>query len=63
MNIGKTKRIVITLATKGVSELLGISYADALKIVEDSGLELLIEKAPDLMLHYSKEQLVYEVLS
>jgi hypothetical protein len=63
MSIGKTKRIILNLATKGVSELLGISYEDALKIVKESGLEQSIEKAPDLMLHYSKDQLVYEVLS
>lgn len=61
-NIGEIKEEVIRRTVKGLVEYLNIDEKRAIELVEKACIEQMVEEAPDLMLHYSKEQLIYDVL-
>jgi len=61
-NIEELKKRTVSRVVDGLINYLGVTESEAVKLVENAGIEEMVEIAPDLMLHYSKEQLVYDIL-
>jgi hypothetical protein len=54
--------MILSNAENGLVQLTGMSRQEAQLAVKNSTLGVSIDRAPDIVAHYSQEQLVCEVL-
>lgn len=61
-DLDQLKRDILSYAEEGVVKYFNLSRDDAKLKVESSSIEASFNRAPDVVAHYSQEQLVHIVM-